>query len=302
LGRSPTMASHADRMTSGEFSMEEMLASVRSILEADEQKENGLVRDTEPQLDSSPRRGRMQRPEPQPRSAAGSFQARPPSQRASSPPLQVHQRTAAPHGAEINSLRDLSQSVLRTPAREGDLQAWRGSEVQDLSHLLQHIPRKARIGTPQTIQVRLSREEAASIFGSPPRSSRSPHPVCRAVSLRLSAPEGGFLVEALTPETQWIFDRPSFLGEEAFGTWAWTAVPSESGAYNLMLSAFARDIDPNGLAGDLSIPEQVIRIRVRGSFWRAVAGFLRTIMILLLGSGLAVGAYYALKMAGKLPH
>jgi hypothetical protein len=63
----------------------------------------------------------------------------------------------------------------------------------------------------------------------------------------------------------------------------------------------ARDIDGNGLAGDTALPEQSIRVRVRGSLWRGLIGVVKTAFVLLAGSGLTVGGYFALKMLGKLP-
>ena len=119
--------------------------------------------------------------------------------------------------------------------------------------------------------------------------------------MRLTAPEGGFLIEPATAETQWILDRPSFLGEEAFGTWAWTAMPNETGSFVLALWVSARDLDANGVLDDLQFPGHAINVRVGSGFWRPLWGFLRTVLLLLAGGGLAAGAWYALKLVGKLP-
>ncbi len=107
--------------------------------------------------------------------------------------------------------------------------------------------------------------------------------------MRLTAPEGGFFIETLTPETQWIFDRPSFLGGDEFGRWIWTLIPSDSGRHNLSLVLTARDIDDNGLAGDIAAPEQVLEIRVRGNRLRALGRLIKTMLLLALGQRAHVG-------------
>jgi hypothetical protein len=162
------------------------------------------------------------------------------------------------------------------------------------------------MGTPQAVQVQLTKEEAGFLLA---RAARRAQPqlapdgraICRAVTMRLTAPEGGFFIEPSGPETQWILDRPSIPGEEAFGSWAWTAVPNETGSYVLALSMSARDMDENGGLIDLQLPDQFIKVRIRGSLGQFLWGFVRTVLLLLAGSGLTVGAWYALKIMGKLP-
>jgi hypothetical protein len=163
------------------------------------------------------------------------------------------------------------------------------------------------MGAPQAVRILLTKEEAgfllarASRRGQPQLGPEGPA-ICRAVTVRLTAPEGGFYIEPSAPETQWILDRQSFHGEEVFGSWAWTAVPSETGSYILALSMSARDMDENGGLGDLQLPDQFIKVRIRGSVGQLVWGFVRTVLLLLAGSGLTVSAWYALKLMGKLPH
>jgi hypothetical protein len=162
-----------------------------------------------------------------------------------------------------------------------------------------------RVAVGETVEVRMTKEDAATLFDGVKTRMRaaSEHAqTSRAITVRLTAPEGGFFVETLTPETQWIFDRPSFLGAEEFGRWIWTLIPSESGRHQVRLMFTARDIDENGLAGDIAAPEQLLEIRVRSNRMRALGRLFKTMFLLLLGSGLTAGAYYALKIMGKLPH
>jgi hypothetical protein len=162
------------------------------------------------------------------------------------------------------------------------------------------------MGSPLAVRVQLTKEEAGFLLA---RAARRGQPqlgpegktVCRAVTVRLTAPEGGVFVEPSAPETQWILDRPSFTGEEAFGIWAWNAVPNEKGSFILALSMSARDMDENGGPVDLQLPDQFIEVRIRSSLGQFLWGLFRTVLLLLAGSGLTAGAWYALKIMGKLP-
>jgi hypothetical protein len=163
------------------------------------------------------------------------------------------------------------------------------------------------MGTPQSIRVQLTREEAGFLLAraarrAQPQLGPEGQPVCRAVTVRLTAPEGGFFIEPSAPETQWIAGRAAFLGEEAFGSWAWTAIPNETGSYILALSMSAREMDENGGLADRQVPDQFIRVRIRGSVGQMLWVLVRTVLLLLAGSGLTAGAWYALKIMGKLPN
>jgi hypothetical protein len=183
----------------------------------------------------------------------------------------------------------------------------RGEPPNPLAKLLQSVPRKARIGAAEIVRLQLAKEEAEFLLTraarkGQPQLAPEGHAICRAVTVRLTAPEGGFLIEPSAPETQWILDRPPFLGEEAFGSWAWTVLPSETGSYVLALSVSARDIGENGGLVDRQLQDQFVKARIRGSLGDVLWGFVRTGLLLLAGSGLTVGAWYALKIMGKLPH
>ena len=191
-------------------------------------------------------------------------------------------------------------AAARPPARRKN-----NGNVALVAKALASIPRKTRVAAPETIEILLAKEEAGLIFGwvsrQGSRQRAESEAACRAVTLRLSAPEGGFFIEGLAPETQWMLDRPAFLGDETFGAWAWTAIPNDSGTFSLVVSMAAREVDANGVTNDIALPDQVVKVQVRGNFWRGFGRFARGAILLLAGSGLTVAAIYALKMTGKLP-
>src|SRR5690606_33023930 len=116
--------------------------------------------------------------------------------------------------------------------------------------------------------------------------------VTRAMTVRLRAPTGGFFIETLSPETQWVLDRPSFLGREPFGRWGWAVIPNERGNHRLHVTIASRNIDENGLAGDLALPDQVIDVKVRINYRRSAAQLFRSVFLLLAGGALTEGALY----------
>jgi neural Wiskott-Aldrich syndrome protein len=174
-----------------------------------------------------------------------------------------------------------------------------------LAKLVESIPQKARLARGEFIQIRLGKEEAAQLLARAQRRGAPAGeggPACRAVTIRLSAPEGGFFIETGAPETQWIVNRPASAGEEPFGTWSWAVVPNETGSYPLSVSISARDLDAKGFPTEIRLPEQTVKIRIRGNFGRTVWTLFRALLLLALGSGLTVAAWFLLKALGKLPH
>ena len=71
--------------------------------------------------------------------------------------------------------------------------------------------------------------------------------VTRALSVRLSAPDGGFWIEADSPETQWV-ETASGLHQDEHVTWRWTVTPQRRGRGRLLLVVAARTIGHDGLA------------------------------------------------------
>ncbi len=297
-----------------------MLQSVRSILDAEERKGVGASSPyglsapppsssnarprTEPRLNAYLR----EEPEPRPAPAEASVSPRPngahhpeprhgqraaptvPQEPARSAPRGEAARNDVRRQAAVAAHEEIAPPPSRREERGRQAPAKRARGRQEtpplLALLLEHIPRKMRVAVAETLEVRMTKDDAAALFDSlrvrgPAGNGHAQ--ISRAVTVRLTAPEGGFFIETLTPETQWIFDRPSFLGGDEFGRWIWTLIPSDSGRHKLSLVLTARDIDDNGLAGDIAAPEQIVEIRVRGNRLRAFGRLIRTMLLLTAG-------------------
>lgn len=301
----PPKAAQAASLTNGGDTMDDMIASVRNILKAEELKDREETQrlspapHVEPQLKANG--GSVNTGE---RALEGAGRLEPrigPSQpkrrsQEGAPAMSGFAEHPAPAFDLEKTPKPEKRAAPQRPASRG-----RPGNLALLAKVLEAIPRKARVGTPQKIQISLGRDEAGLIFGRFAR--RGPQPSaggeagCRAVTVRLTAPERVFFVETLTPETQWLIDRP---GQEFSGIWAWTVVPSESGSCCLKLAMSAREVDANGPGGVAALPDQTIKVRVRGNFWLALGSLVRVVSLLLAGSGLTIAAFYAFKIAGKL--
>jgi hypothetical protein len=325
---------------SGANFMEDMLTSVRNILDDEERKERGHPPAglPLPPMQAGAPRGAQPRQEPQMQAAPADRQ-RSTTEPRGQPPYRA-QEAFHPGQRPDPQLRPAVSGPERIP--EGPQQAGGFSEPPApgfdyspppapqpsgsrskgpgrksvrgrseapalLTKILEGVPRKGRVARGVPVQIRLTKEEAAQLLAraqrrGQPRQGSETLPLCRAVTVRLLAPEGGFSIEAAAPETQWILDRPSFLGEEAFGTWAWTAIPLQRGAQVLSVSISARDVDGSGFLSDLQLPEQAIKVRVKADFAGALQRLLRSALLLFAGSALALAAPFVLKIIHRFVH
>lgn len=155
-----------------------------------------------------------------------------------------------------------------------------------VGRLIENIPRRMRAAVPERIEVRISREDSVALSrGMEGRTETIRHDilVTQAMSVMLRAPDSGFVIEPLSPETQWIFEKPETAEAETYGRWRWAVTPNETGQRRLQLIVAARSIDKNGLVGDTALPDQVITVRVRMNYWRSLARGVRWIAAMILG-------------------
>ncbi|WP_170937021.1 MULTISPECIES: Clp protease N-terminal domain-containing protein [Rhodomicrobium] len=156
-----------------------------------------------------------------------------------------------------------------------------------IGRLIENIPRRMRALSAERIEVRISREETQAMArglegsGQPVRHEIM---ITQAMSVILRAPDSGFMIEPLSPETQWIFDRPDGTeGGEVYGRWRWSVTPMQTGQHRLQLIVAARSIDQNGLVGDVALPDQVITVRVRTNYWRLILRSVQWLAAMALG-------------------
>jgi hypothetical protein len=168
--------------------------------------------------------------------------------------------------------------------------------------LAENIPRKMKAFKPERIEVRVTREETETFLAGMEGSMeafRHDLLVTQAMSVLLRAPDGGFTIETIAPETQWIFNRPGGSEKEPFGRWRWSVTPTETGPHRLQLVVAARSVDQHGLAGDTALPDQVINVTVRANYGRGILKALRWVVLMALGGAITEGALQVIRLLGK---
>jgi uncharacterized protein (DUF58 family) len=104
----------------------------------------------------------------------------------------------------------------------------------------------------------------------------------RALSVRLKAPNGGFLIESVSPETQWV-EGASGLGHDDYALWRWTVTPQRRGRGRLLLMVSARTIGQDGLAAESAPPDRLIDVRVAPNRMRRLGRWMAWLLVLLFG-------------------
>lgn len=153
--------------------------------------------------------------------------------------------------------------------------------------LIETIPRRMRVGAPASAQVRINRDRIDGLIlllmkgrGMAHRPETS---ITRALSVRLRAPDGGFWIEAASPETQWIETASGHHQDEQIA-WRWTVTPQRRGRGRLILAVAARAVGHDGLAAETAPPDRVIEVAVTGGRLRRLAGWAGFLAVLMLGA------------------
>ncbi len=190
-------------------------------------------------------------------------------------------RRPAPPGAEMMP-RPAAPRPPGPPARPGPRQAG--------GPLVETIPRQMRLGAPASAQVRIGRDKVDGLVQLL-MAGRAPHrpdgAVTQALTVRLRAPEGGFAIEALTPETQWVEPVAGDPGEPI--GWRWTVTPQRSGRRRLQLLVAARAVGRDGAALEAAPPDRVIDVTVRGHPLRRAMRWIGWLAVLAVAA--ALGSY-----------
>ena len=145
--------------------------------------------------------------------------------------------------------------------------------------LIENIPRTMRVDVPVTVEVRL----VGTSEGGHDQVSQA----TRAMSVRLSASDGGYTVESLTPETQWIEGGPRPQGQ-AVARWRWMVVPQSSGRRNLQLAVSTRWISADGISDDIPMPAQQVTVSVRRRYGKSLGRIIGWLVAVGTGAALVL--------------
>jgi neural Wiskott-Aldrich syndrome protein len=160
-----------------------------------------------------------------------------------------------------------------------------------------------RLWVPEKIEVRIARRGldalTAGLEGRGP-AGRHDIVITSAMSVRLKAPDGGFAIDGVSPETQWIENRPGLLSSDEFASWRWTVRPLRKGRARLHLVVSARTTGPDGGTAETALPDQIIEVKVRTNYGLAIKRWGGWITAAVVGGALAKFGEGALDLARKL--
>lgn len=177
----------------------------------------------------------------------------------------------------------------------------RARSAQDVfvGRLIENVPRRMRAAVAERVEVRISREETVALLrGLEGRGEVKGHDitVTQTMSVALRAPDGGFTIEPLSPETQWMFNRPE--ETDVYGRWRWVVTPNRKGTRKLQLLVASRSLGANGVVADSALPDQVITIRVRTNYWLTLAKSIQWIAAMIVGGILTELAMFGTRFFG----
>jgi hypothetical protein len=155
--------------------------------------------------------------------------------------------------------------------------------------LAENIPRTMKVGRPERVEIRIAKADAKALSeGLEGGGAAWTHDVTitKAMSVRLRAPEGGFFIESASPETQWIESQLGFASDD-FASWRFLITPRTRGRARLQIIVSARTVGSDGVAAETALPDQVIEVKVRTNYGRALLRLFGWVLAAIAGGVLA---------------
>lgn len=190
-----------------------------------------------------------------------------------------------------------AQSAPASKADQASAFSWSNEETGEtisptLGWLVENFPRRMRAHIPVEAEVRVSSSMTDNLpLGLVGSGETVIHEfeVAQAMSLKLSAPKGGFIIESQSPETQWVWRDGDGHADDCLASWHFTVTPTKRGPNVLRLTFSYKEV-AGGIVADSTMPDKVLDIVVATNFGRTfakVAGWFLTLAI-----GAALGAYF----------
>jgi hypothetical protein len=221
--------------------------------------------------------------------------------------MPVSASAPAPAPARETSLRSLAaaaqEAAIFGPAAAAAPEP--APEVQP-GKLVENVPRFMRAGVPVEVEVRLSRRETEALIAGLGGDVRW-HDIMTtpAMTVTLQAPMGGFTIQALSRETQWIDGgqkaQLGLLGQAEYGAWKWIVTPVSAGRRKLNIVAAAKT-SGGGIQAETPLPEQIVEVKVRVNYVRAFGGLVKWLAVAAAGGLVAEYASTLLKLATNALH
>ena len=165
-------------------------------------------------------------------------------------------------GALRPSLREMAYKKRLQESR--DQESLEESDIE-AGKLVENIPRSMRIAIPVMVEARIAQQDSEDFYmdlAGDGEVQKHQVYVSSAMTVQLRAPTGGFTIESISPDTQWIENNLGLIDGGNFGAWRWTVTPRERGMRKLQLVVSARTTDRKGMVAESPMPDQIIEVDV----------------------------------------
>lgn len=159
----------------------------------------------------------------------------------------------------------------------------------EAGQLVENIPRRMRVGIPMAVEARIARADVKALsegLAGGGGAFRHEIVVTKAMSVRLRAPGGGFVIENRSPETQWI-ENVLGLGNDDYASWRWTVTPMARGRRQLQLIVSARTVGADGVTAETALPDQIVDVKIAINYTRTALKWAGWIGAAVIGGLLA---------------
>ena len=159
-----------------------------------------------------------------------------------------------------------------------------------------------RVGNSERVEIRIARARAKAITEGMEGGGlawRHDVTITKAMSVRLRAPEGGFFIETASPETQWIDSQFGDIADD-FASWRFLVTPNKRGWSSLQIIVSARTVGADGLAAETAFPDQIVEVKVRTNYKRAMLRWSGWIVAAVAGGAFAKFGEGAIEVGSAL--
>ena len=167
-----------------------------------------------------------------------------------------------PHPDGQISMQELGAQINRT-----------GQELRNIApedQVIENIPKVMRKGKVHFIEVRVARFANTELDFDPDqyglRAKQDKVPVIKAITVRLTGPDGQFLIDSANSSTQWT-EIHNGVDEADFAVWRWRILPQRSGKSKLRLDITARTSSENGITAEIPVqPSRSFDVKVTRNY------------------------------------
>ncbi len=158
--------------------------------------------------------------------------------------------------------------------------------------VVENIPKVMRVGKIHYIEVRVARFANAELdFGTDHyglRAKDEKKPITKAITVRLTGPDGQFLIDGATASTQWSQIHKGVVDEADFAIWRWRVMPRKSGKSKLKLDITIRSSSEEGISAEIPVqPSRSYKVKVTRNYGAILKSLAIAGMIFGVGYGVA---------------